>query len=81
MRRPIPIQIQILFPTPPLAAGLLALALSGCGERPVIHWPSAERPAAPALLPADQIALPPGTTDPGPALAARAAALKAGLGL
>jgi hypothetical protein len=59
---------------------LLFLLLSACAP-PVINWPETEAPSTPPLLPGASLIPPQGSTDPGPALDARATALRTGLGL
>ncbi|MCW1917539.1 hypothetical protein NX862_02110 [Rhodobacter sp. KR11] len=55
---------------------LILMLLAGCTERPIVGWPPGALPATPDLLPLDAVGAVPGT-DPGPAVAARGAALRA----
>jgi hypothetical protein len=57
---------------------LIALILSACSTYPAIDWPdTAGAGVTPALLSQAELAGPVAGADPGPALAGRAAALRA----
>ena len=60
---------------------ILFLLLSACASPPVIAWPETAAPATPALLPGTALVPPAASSDPGPALTARATDLRASLGL
>jgi hypothetical protein len=60
---------------------LLLTLTAACTQAPQLLWPPGPVPRAPALLPADELAAPPGATNLGPALQARANGLRAALGL
>ena len=60
---------------------LIFLLLSACATPPVIAWPEGAAPATPDLLPTASLTPPAASEDPGPALDARAAALRSSLGL
>jgi hypothetical protein len=60
---------------------LVLLLLTACTAPPVIDWPQTEPPETPALLPGTTLVPPGASPDPGPALDARARALRLGLGL
>lgn len=60
---------------------ILCLTLAACTSAPRIDWPTDSPPLPPPLLPVEDLAAPDGGTDPGPALAARAAAFRAGLAI
>lgn len=60
---------------------LVFLLLSACASPPVIDWSDAEAPPTPDLLPGVLLVPPVQSENPGPALEARAEALRSGLGL
>lgn len=62
-------------------APLLILLTAACTPRPEIAWPAESLPPPPALLPLDALHPPATGPDPGPAIQARADALRSDLGI
>lgn len=58
----------------------LSLTLAACTPPPPVRFPAGPVSEAPGLLPLEALSAPDPSPDPGPALQARATALRTGLG-